>query len=112
MASEKNSKPKKSTNQKSSKSKSNVGKNQNKTNFEKRRIYNSKYRINKKYLDILYYMKSLQEYINEHYSNDEQFIFGKDYENDYLTFENFVKESLNHHFSKEIAEKIYKLGFM
>jgi GGDEF domain-containing protein len=24
--------------------------------------------------------------------------------------ENFVKESLNHHFSKEIAEKIYKLG--
>ena len=26
--------------------------------------------------------------------------------------ENFVKESLNHHFSKEIAEKIYKLGFM
>lgn len=38
-------------------------------------------------------MKSLQEYINEHYSNDEQFIFGKDYENDYLTFENFVKES-------------------
>ena len=26
--------------------------------------------------------------------------------------ENFIKESLNHHFSKEIAEKIYKLGFM
>ena len=55
-------------------------------------------------------MKSLQEYINEHYSNDEQFIFGKDYdENNYYkkTEFNDVKNQIIQKLIQENQEKKY-----